>query len=70
VDGLEQQYGSRLRFVRVDFNSPEGQSLAERYRIRGHPQVLILDRAGAVREVFRGVPDPAAMTRVIDAVLE
>jgi hypothetical protein len=68
VDGLEQTYGSRLRFKRVDFNSTEGQALAQRYQVRGHPTIVVIDRAGTVRTTIIGVPTRERVEQAIKDV--
>jgi thioredoxin-related protein len=56
VDGLEQTYGDRLAFERVDYTSARGQALARRFLVRAHPTVLVIDRAGQVVANIPGVP--------------
>jgi len=68
VDGLEQTHGTRLRFMRVDFNSPAGQELAARYQVRGHPTIVVIDRAGTVRATIIGVPTRERVEQAIKDV--
>ena len=69
MDGLEQTYGARLRFVHVDFNSTEGQALAVRYQVRGHPTILVIDRAGTARSTIIGVPTREQVEQAIMVVI-
>jgi len=42
--------------MRVDYNSADGQALAQRYLVHGHPTIVIIDRSGTVQETIIGVP--------------
>ncbi len=54
---------------RVDFDTPEGQSVARRYRVLGLPTTLILDPDGTVRGRIEGYDDvDSYATAVADAV--
>ena len=68
MDGLEQIYGTRLRFMRVDFNSADGQVLAQRYLVRGHPTIVIIDHSGTARETIIGVPTRERVEQAIKQV--
>jgi len=69
VDGLEQTYGTRLRFMRVDFNSTTGQELAARYQVRSHPTIVVIDRAGTGRATIIGVPTRERVEQAIKDVV-
>lgn len=47
VDGLETDYGDRMAFQRLNA-ATEGQSLFQRYNLRGHPAFVILNEQGDV----------------------
>jgi len=68
-DRLEQAYGTRLRFLRVDFNSSAGQELAVRYQIRGHPTIVVIDRVGRARATIIGVPTRERVEQAIKDVM-
>jgi thiol:disulfide interchange protein len=68
VDGLEQTYGRRLRFMRVNFNSSEGQALAQHYQVRGHPTIVVIDRLGKARSTIIGVPTRERVEQAIKDV--
>jgi thioredoxin-related protein len=69
VDGLEQQYGRQLQFLRIDFNSPTGRGLAPRYGVHAHPTIVLVDRTGTVRTTIVGVPVPEKVEQAITDVL-
>ena len=69
MDGLEQTYGARLHVMRVDFNSPAGQELAARYQVRGHPTIVVIDRAGTGRVTIIGVPTRERVEQAIKDVV-
>jgi thioredoxin-related protein len=70
VDGLEQSYGTRLRFMRVDFNSTTGQELAARYLVRGHPTIVVIDSEGRARATIIGVPTRERVEQAIKDVVQ
>lgn len=55
--------------MRVDFNSSEGQTLAQRYQVRGHPTIVLIDRAGTVRATIIGVPPRERVEQAIAEVV-
>ena len=69
MDGLEQTYGTRLHIMRVDFNSPAGQELAARYLVRGHPTIVVIDRAGTAQAPIIGVPTRERVEQAIKEVV-
>ena len=70
MDGLEQTHGTRLRFMRVDFNSPAGQELAARYQVRGHPTIVVIDSEGRARATIIGVPTRERVEQAIKDVVQ
>ena len=69
MDGLEQTYATRLRFMRVNFNSPEGQALAAHYQVRGHPTILLIDRSGVVTTTIIGIATRERVEQAIAAIV-
>jgi len=69
VDGIEQQYGDQLNIVRLDFTSARGQALAARYRVSGHPTIVLLDDAGRVQTRIFGVPQSERLQAAVQTVL-
>lgn len=53
VNGLEQEYGDRIVFQSLNVDEPEGRVVAQTYRVRGHPTIVIVDSKGEV--VWTGV---------------
>jgi len=53
VDGLEQEFGGRMTFQRLNAAS-EGQALFQRYNLPGHPAYVIVDKQGNVIWRFVG----------------
>jgi hypothetical protein len=53
VNGLEEKYGSRIAFLRVDASTQEGQRAFTAARLAGHPGFLILKPDGS--ELWRAV---------------
>ena len=47
VDGLAQDYGDRIVFLRLNAQQ-EGGQLFRQYRLRGHPAYVIMDKRGQV----------------------
>ena len=48
VDGLEEDYGSRVAFQRLNVDGHNGRAAAQTYRVRGHPAIVVLDAQGKV----------------------
>jgi thioredoxin-like negative regulator of GroEL len=48
VDGLEEEYGDRVAFQRMNVDQADGRAAAETYRVLGHPAIVILDAGGNV----------------------
>ena len=46
VDGLEQDYGNKLAFDKLDANAEPGRTLLREYSLRGHPSYVIVDPDG------------------------
>jgi thioredoxin-related protein len=53
VDGLEQEYGSRLLVIRVDVQETAGRKLAAAYGFQFTPTFIFFDAEG--RELWRQV---------------
>lgn len=43
VNGLENDFGSRIEFRKVDANSPEGMALFRSFNLRGHPSFVLIN---------------------------
>jgi hypothetical protein len=47
VDGLQENYGDRVAFKRLDAEN-EGRTAFSAYNLRGHPSYVIINTAGEV----------------------
>lgn len=68
MDGLEQQYGQKITFERVNFTSERGQSLARRYQVRAHPAIVVIDASGTATLSIPGQIGPAERARIVVAL--
>ena len=68
MNGLEAEYGEKIRFYRLDANDPDNQSIQNDLNLRGHPSVAILDQNGVVTQQFFGVQPTEALLPYLDAV--
>jgi len=48
VHGLEEEYGSRITFVRVNILNPESQPLMEQYGFSATPELYLVDAQGQI----------------------
>jgi hypothetical protein len=48
VDGLEEQYQDKIKFMRVDANTDEGGETFRFYGLPGHPSYILLNPDGEV----------------------
>jgi thiol-disulfide isomerase/thioredoxin len=69
VGRLEEEFGDRMRFVRVDFDDPDNRALARKYAINGVPYVLMLDGQGKVIRRRGGNLNPAFYRQDVLAAL-
>jgi len=65
VDGIEREYGERLRVIRVNVQDPAGRALADRHHFEFTPTFVLFDAEG--RELLRqvGAVDPATLRRLL-----
>lgn len=55
MNGLRQQYGSRVRFADLDFNDNSNQALKDQFRVVGHPTFVLIDGQGKLIKRWIGV---------------
>jgi thioredoxin-related protein len=55
---------------RLNFNTAEGQALAQQYRVNGHPTIILLDRSGTVAAALFGVPDQEQLVQQVQTMLD
>ncbi len=54
MNGLEEEFGEEVTFLRLNAADPENGLLQQTYGLRGHPSVAILDDEGAVAARYFG----------------
>ncbi len=64
VNGLEEQFKGDVAFRQFNATESDGRPVFDRYRLRGHPSYVILDRDGKeawryTGELTRGTLDEA-----------
>ncbi len=69
VNGLEQEYGHRVVFERVDANTESGRLRFQAYRLRGHPGFVLVDAQGEVLWSFTGPLDSERFRLQLEALL-
>ena len=69
VDGLEQEYGNRMTFQRLNAAS-EGRTLFQRYNLPGHPAYVIVDKQGTVVWRFVGQTTRETLEQAIRRAFE
>ena len=48
VDGLENEFGDQIEFLRIDSGSSDGLSIFRAYGLRGHPCYVMINPDGEV----------------------
>ena len=56
--------------MRVDYNSAAGRQFAQRYQVRAHPAVVVIDKQGQAIYAQPGIPDAGRVEQAIDQALE
>ena len=69
VDWLDSEYNDRIAFQRLNA-AQEGQTLFQRYNLRGHPSYVILDTQGEVVWRFVGQTSRATLEQSIEQAVE
>jgi len=46
VNGLEQKYGDRIAFQKLNADEPDGRAALKAYNAPGHPTVILIDANG------------------------
>ena len=46
MNGLEQEYGDRIVFQKMNADEPDGRAALRAYKASGHPTVVIIDANG------------------------
>jgi len=69
VNGLESEYKDRITFQKLNVDEPDGELVAQAYRARGHPTVIILDAGGRQIWLRTGALTRDNYARAIEAAL-
>jgi thioredoxin-like negative regulator of GroEL len=69
VDGLEEEYGRRVAFQRLNVDEHNGRLAAQTYRVRGHPAIVMLDARGKVVWSRVGVQSVEDVASALDSAL-
>ena len=69
VDGLEEKYGERMKFVRLEFDEAEPGARARALGVRVHPAVVLLRANGEVAIRFAGETPRAKLESAIRVLL-
>ena len=70
VDGLEDKYGERVKFMRLDFDDPEQNQQARKLGLFGHPAFALIKPNGEVMARFTGEIARAKLEAAIVELLE
>jgi len=70
VNGLEDDFGEEVEFVRLNAIEPEVLQLQQTYGLRGHPSVAILDGNGKVVALYFGPATAETLRGELTAVLK
>lgn len=69
MNGVEQEFGDAVAFVRLDAAQPENQRVQQQYGVSGHPAVVILDDDNAVTARFFGPVTADALRDALSAIV-
>lgn len=61
----QERYDGKIKFIRINIDAPEAQPALTKYRVRGTPTIVLLDRQGRVAS---NVPGWAGDQPVDDAL--
>ncbi|MGB1249092.1 MAG: TlpA family protein disulfide reductase [Candidatus Promineifilaceae bacterium] len=69
MNGLEDEYGTQLEFIRLNAAEPDNVIIQQGYGLRGHPTVAILDTDGNADAKFIGEQSAETLRNAIDLML-
>lgn len=70
MNGLEDEFGEDVEFVRLNAIEPEVLQLQQTYGLRGHPSVAILDSEGEVAALYFGPETAETLRGDLTAVIQ
>lgn len=68
VDGIEKDLQGRAQVIRLDAGNEVCRLVAQRYRVRSLPTLLVLDKQGQVYDQVVGVPNRKAVVEMIETL--
>lgn len=69
MNGLEEEFGDEIEFVRLNAAEPEVVQLQQGYGLRGHPSVAILGNSDEVAVLYFGPETAETLRADLTAVL-
>jgi thioredoxin-related protein len=69
VDGLKDEYGEQVDFVRFDIDDSSTQEAKRQYGYRGQPHFFLVDSAGQIVKSWQGRVKREAFVEAFDGVL-
>ncbi len=70
MDGLEQTYGERITFVRVNIHNPKNQDIMDEFGFTVTPDILLVDGNGKVLDSWDETIKAEDVSWAIDAALD
>ena len=69
MDGLERDYAGRLQVMRLDFNDDRNSAAVRALRVRGHPTLFLINRAGELQPPLLGSQTDGQLRPKVEALL-
>ena len=69
MNGLEDEYGTQLEFIRLNAAEPDNEAIQREYGLRGHPTVAIIDADGNAEAKFIGEQSAETLRDAIESML-
>ena len=70
MNGLEAEFEGRIDFLRLNAAEAENGRIQQKYGLRGHPSVAILDKEGQVVERYFGAETAVTLKNVMQDLVE
>jgi hypothetical protein len=70
VNGLEEEYGTGLQVVRLNFNDRANDRATKALGVRGHPTIVLLDRAGEISRTWFGTATAEDLRPLVNVLVE
>jgi thioredoxin 1 len=69
IAALESKYRGKVEFQRLDYDSPDNESLIKQYRVRAIPYLVILDERGRLITTLRGLQPQEVVEETLNQAL-